>query len=321
MVHSYAIFSAQYAPHVGGVESFTKNLAHELARAGNAVVVVTSRLDESPEVEVQADGVRIVRLPCHALMAGRLPIARRNARHRRLLESVASLGIDRVLVNTRFYEHSVDGLDFARRVGAPAIMLDHGSAYLTFGAGGLAGGLVDAAARAHEHLMTRRDLRRTPTFAGISRKSAAWLATFGIATDLVIPNAIDAPAFRAESSGRDFRAEFGVAPTERLVAYVGRLAGEKGPLELAAAARLLGGGYRVLMAGDGVLRAALESDLPNNVCLLGNLGHPDLSALLSQADVFCLPTRSEGFCTSLLEAGAWGVPCVVPDVGGAREVL
>jgi hypothetical protein len=41
LIHSYALFSAQYAPHVGGVESFTKNLAHELARAGNAVVVIS----------------------------------------------------------------------------------------------------------------------------------------------------------------------------------------------------------------------------------------------------------------------------------------
>ena len=43
--------------------------------------------------------------------------------------------------------------------------------------------------------------------------------------------------------------------------------------------------------------------------------------MLQQANVFCLPTRSEGFCTSLLEASACGVPAVITDVGGARELI
>ena len=92
------------------------------------------------------------------------------------------------------------------------------------------------------------------------------------------------------------------------------------PARLLAAVRQLGEGYAAVLAGEAALRSQLEKDLPANAYLVGNLSHPDLSALLSQASAFCLPTRSEGFCTSLLEAGAWGVPCVVPDVGGAREV-
>ena len=169
--------------------------------------------------------------------------------------------------------------------------------------------------------MTARDVSLGATFAGISEKSAAWLATFGIQTQLVIPNAIDAASFRGESSGRDFRKELGIPEDKTLVAFVGRLAPEKGPERLVEAMRELGERYVAVLAGEGALRPQLEHDLPTNAHLVGNLCHPDLSALLSQANTFCLPTRSEGFCTSLLEAGAWGVPCVVPDVGGAREVL
>ena len=44
MSHHYAIFSAQYLPHVGGVENFTANLAAQLVREGDQVTVVTSRL-------------------------------------------------------------------------------------------------------------------------------------------------------------------------------------------------------------------------------------------------------------------------------------
>lgn len=65
----------------------------------------------------------------------------------------------------------------------------------------------------------------------------------------------------------------------------------------------------------------LGSTKTENVHLLGNLDGPDVSALLKTADIFCLPTRSEGFCTSLLEAGAWGCACVMPLVGGTDELI
>ena len=317
MSRTYAIFSAQYLPHVGGVETFTANLSHQLVLGGERVCVVTSARDDAPEVETQEDGVRIVRLPSMQLMGGRLPLSRHGSRERSLLSAVSGLGVDRVLVNTRFYGTSVTGLRFARDIHVPAVLLDHGSAWLTFGRGEA----LDAAAHAWERRMTARDASLGATFAGISEKSAAWLATFGIKTSLVIPNAIDGAAFRGESSGRDFRFELGIPEDKTLVAFVGRLAPEKGPERLLAAMELLGERCACVLAGEGTLRPQLERGLPANAHLVGNLGHADLSALLSQADVFCLPTRSEGFCTSLLEAGAWGVPCVVPDVGGAREVL
>lgn len=317
MSRTYAIFSAQYLPHVGGVETFTANLSHQLVLGGERVCVVTSARDDAPEVETQEDGVRIVRLPSIQLMGGRLPLSRHGSRERSLLSAASGLGVDRVLVNTRFYGTSVTGLRFAREHDLPAVLLDHGSAWLTFGRGTV----PDAAAHAWERHMTARDASLGATFAGISEKSAAWLATFGIKTSLVIPNAIDGAAFRGESSGRDFRFELGIPEDKTLVAFVGRLAPEKGPERLLAAMELLGERCACVLAGEGTLRPQLERGLPANAHLVGNLGHADLSALLSQADVFCLPTRSEGFCTSLLEAGAWGVPCVVPDVGGAREVL
>lgn len=317
MSRTYAIFSAQYLPHVGGVETFTANLSHQLVLGGERVCVVTSARDDAPEVETQEDGVRIVRLPSIQLMGGRLPLSRHGSRERSLLSAASGLGVDRVLVNTRFYGTSVTGLRFAREHDLPAVLLDHGSAWLTFGRGTV----PDAAAHAWERHMTARDASLGATFAGISERSAAWLATFGIKTSLVIPNAIDGAAFRGESSGRDFRFELGIPEDKTLVAFVGRLAPEKGPERLLAAMGQLGEKYACVLAGEGALRPQLERDLPANAHLVGNLGHADLSALLSQADVFCLPTRSEGFCTSLLEAGAWGVPCVVPDVGGAREVL
>ncbi len=316
MSHNYAIFSARYAPEVGGVESFTANLAKELAAQRNGVTVVASNISGAQDHETQADGVEVVRLPCKPLMNGRLPLPKRNSSHKALLDSPCLKGVDRVLVNTRFYGHSLVGLRFAKERSLPAVVLDHGSDYLTLG-----NPVADAAIRAHEHLITRQCKSFSPTFAGISSASTRWLKTFGIETSLVIPNGIDAKAFREQSSGRDYRRELKVSESQPLVVSIGRLIPEKGMRELTEAARLLGSNYVFAIAGEGPLRRELEADLPNNVILLGNLSHPDVSALLSQADLFCLPSRSEGFCLALLEAGAWGLTPLMTHVGVTDEVM
>ena len=313
---NYAFFSSRYAPEVGGVESFSANLAQELVSMGNEVTIVTSNTANAPSRETQSNGVEIVRLPCRPLMNGRLPLSVRNWEFKNLLNSECLSHVDRVLVNTRFYGHSITGLSFAQDRSLPAVVLDHGSAYLTLG-----NPVADLAIHAHEHLITHRCISFSPTFAGISRASVKWLKTFGIDTNHVIPNSIDASAFRALSSGRDFRKELGVSTEKTLVVSVGRLTPEKGAVELVDAARLLDDSFTFFIAGDGFLRKELEDCLPDNVFLLGNLSHPDLSALLSQADLVCLPSRSEGFCTSLLEAGAWGLTPAITHVGGSDEVM
>lgn len=315
--HTYALFSAHYYPHAGGVESFTQRLAHELMATGNRVFIVTSQLDSSsPEHEVQGDGVEVYRLPAWTFLEGRLPISRRNAAYKETLSRLSSVGIDRVLVNCRFYRHSLEGVRFAKRLGVPVVVLDHGSAHLTIG-----NRFVDWFVKGYEHVVTWRIKGLAPNFAGISKASIHWLEHFDIQTFAVIPNAIDVEAFQSNASGRSFRAEFGCRNEQTLVAFVGRLEKEKGALELVKAMRQLGDEYVCVMAGDGRLRQRIASLNIENVILVGRLEQSDLSALLKEVDVFCLPTRSEGFCTALLEAGAQGANPVMPHVGGTDEVM
>lgn len=59
--------------------------------------------------------------------------------------------------------------------------------------------------------------------------------------------------------------------------------------------------------------------LGRNFNFLGS--HEEVFSLLKMSDVFCLPSRSEGFSNALIEAMACGLPCVATDVGGNREAL
>ena len=75
------------------------------------------------------------------------------------------------------------------------------------------------------------------------------------------------------------------------------------------------------MAGAGPLEADLATNVTPNLHLIGKLDRQDLAALYQQADVYCLPSRSEGFATTLLESAACGTPAIVTNVGGTDELI
>ncbi len=81
---------------------------------------------------------------------------------------------------------------------------------------------------------------------------------------------------------------------------------------------------RLLIVGEGPERAALESavrdlGLSGSVTLAG--GKDDLLPYYRAADVFILPSISEGLSNSMLEAMACGVAVLASRVGGAREAV
>jgi glycosyltransferase involved in cell wall biosynthesis len=93
-----------------------------------------------------------------------------------------------------------------------------------------------------------------------------------------------------------------------------------------AIAALLASGLDVQceFVGDGPTRAAVETAatrLPGAFSFAGRLAHDAVVERLRQADVFVLCSLWEGMPGSVLEAMSIGLPVVVTDVSGTREVV
>lgn len=311
------IFSALYLPTVGGVETYTANLAKALRDLDYRVIVATLNSQELAARE-SSDGIDVVRFPCRAFLGGRYPVSRRNAEYRELRSWLQSQTIDYVIVNTRFYLHSYAGLSFSRSKGIAPVLIEHGSAHLTMG-----NPLIDKGVECVEHLVTAAGKRFNASYYAVSKKASAWLEHFSLTSCGELYNAIDADAYLNQASARPFKDEFDIPETDLIVAFVGRMVPEKGVQAIAEAASMLGNDRNVtfLLAGGGPLFDEMRKRSSEKLHLLGKLSPHDVSALLAQADLFCLPSRSEGFATSLLEAAACYTPSIVTDVGGVDELI
>ena len=143
---------------------------------------------------------------------------------------------------------------------------------------------------------------------------------------MVIPNGIDLARFTPRGRRTEARNRLQLTDSARVLVTVGHLTPIKGVdvlVEAAAAIRTAVPEATYLVAGRGSeherIQRRLEAlGLSGCFRLLGN--HDDIPSLLEAADLFVLPSRSEGQPNAVIEAMAMGVPVVATAVGGVPEV-
>jgi len=159
----------------------------------------------------------------------------------------------------------------------------------------------------------------------------------------------DFVAILGPEAGRRFRAHCTVLPNFTLlpatyrkhqephdcvrVFYIGNIGAGKGIYDILEAARRLKGQvtspFKVILAGpfndrreeQRVRTMVANYHLGETIIFLGTVYEGKKEAAFLQADVFVLPSYSEGMPQSLLEAMAYGLPVVVSNVGGIPEVV
>lgn len=113
--------------------------------------------------------------------------------------------------------------------------------------------------------------------------------------------------------------------------FVGRIVGDKGINELIEAFVLLHKKYndiRLLLIGNfedelDPLKAETKEKITESPFIeyLGPKYDDDLISCYAASDCFVFPSYREGFPNTVMEAGAMGLPCIVTDINGSREII
>ncbi len=132
------------------------------------------------------------------------------------------------------------------------------------------------------------------------------------------------PAPRAEMR-RAMAERFGLPVDGPLLLTPGALIAIKGQALAIEALSDLSDAHLAL-AGTGGDEAALRAlaerlGVADRVHFLGQVSHDVLPGLMAAAEVVVLPSEREGLANVWIEALACGAPLVIPDIGGAREVV
>jgi glycosyltransferase involved in cell wall biosynthesis len=156
-------------------------------------------------------------------------------------------------------------------------------------------------------------LARASFVVARSPRAMALAATWGASGVGVVPHSVAPQAARPTPEG------------PATAAFVGRLVSAKGLDVLLEAIQRLDGRVRLLVAGDGPLRSAVES-AGANVTWLGPVAHEHIDEVYARAHVTCVPSRTtptwaEQFGRVVVESLVRGVPVVASSSGELPWVL
>lgn len=116
---------------------------------------------------------------------------------------------------------------------------------------------------------------------------------------------------------------------EPIILFAGRLCTQKGAMEFIEIAKILNKkaeNLRFVMAGEGELFEALiskciEEGLMDKFHFTGHLSRPELFDLMSESAIFVMPSHSDPFGLSAMEAAYAGLPVILSTECGVKEVL
>jgi glycosyltransferase involved in cell wall biosynthesis len=151
---------------------------------------------------------------------------------------------------------------------------------------------------------------------------------FSPGKSVTVYNGVDTSVFRPKRD-ESIKEELGLGKEHILLGSVGNIRPAKGYDVFLRAARRIHDAYpvtRFVLAGEGSGRLYQELLQLRRQLGLENVFHfigfqQEAASVLNNLDIFVLPSRSEGFSISTIEAMACGVPVVVTRSGGPEEIV
>ncbi len=302
-----------FAPHTGGVESYVRNLAREFAHEGHEVTVVTARYERQLPADDRSEGYRILRAstlfvalntPFDPGMTGLLRRLDADVVHLHYPPPLTSYFATRGLVNRKI----------------PVCLTYHCDLDLPGAGGRLVAG-------AYQRFFLPPTLRRVDRVIVHTRSYGVTSAMLRGRDLTVIPSVVDLERFRPGLDASRLRGELHLQG-KRVLAFTGRLVPHKGVNVILEALAELPSDVVLIVIGAGprlstLVRLARSLDIEDRVRFCPAVSDDELPSFLALADVFVFPSqnRLEGFGLAVAEAMAVGLPVVVADLPGVREII
>ena len=314
---SVAMIISNFHPYIGGAERQAQQLASRMLQNGATVHVVTRRLPGLAPYE-EVDGI-----PVHRVVTfGRT--------------ALASLSYTASALKWLFqHRYETDVLHCHQplspmTIGLLAKALWDKPILVKLTGGGSHGNLREIQ-RLPLTQLRKRMMQRVDSFVAVSGEVVTGLRTWGIPADRIaqIPNGADTDRFVPSTpvDKQHARVALGLEADNLVTIFVGRLSAVKGVDTLLRAWKNVHQVYpnaRLLLLGDGPERTALQAladelELGQTLAFCG--AQPDVLPYFQAADLFALPSVSEGLSNALLEAMAAGLPCVASNIGGNVDLI
>lgn len=305
----------------GGTETSLRELLPALQDDGLQHAVATFTPGEQPPATFAAAGIRV--------FAPSRPLAGRLGRIRHVLRAIADFRPD--LLHTALFEADLAGRVSGILRRTPVLTSLVNTPYVP-----------DAWPSGRLPRLKFRAVKAIDGFLARRATHAFHAVTQAVADQMVADLQIEPSRIWVVARGRSLdrlgepsvtrrdavRTRMGLEPEAPVLLNVGRHEPQKGQADLITAAGALTRTHpnlRVLIAGrEGrstpeLRRRIQKAEVAEVVQLLG--ARDDIGDLLCAADVFVFPSRYEGIGGAMLEAMIMGVPVVVSDLAGLREVL
>ena len=171
-------------------------------------------------------------------------------------------------------------------------------------------------------------LRQADRIIAVSHLTARMIVErYGIAAEkiTVVHNAVS-----HQEAGQVYRAERrGISRGEKMVLFLGRITFQKGPdyfVEAAAQVLRVLPDVRFVMAGTGdmverMIERVAELGIGNRFHFTGFLQGEEIERIFSLSDLYVMPSVSEPFGISPLEAMLYDVPVIISRQSGVAEIL
>ncbi len=314
-----AMLISRYPPSPGGAEQQARSLSVSLARAGVRVTVLTQRLSRAQPRFERVDGVDVRRMG--------FPGTSRAASFLFLADAFLWL------LRTR----PAPDVFHAHMISSPALLACFAGGFfrrtcvVKVACAGPYGDVLTSERSLLGRLKLRWVLKKADRLVCLSPAIEGEVRGRGAPAGAVvlIPNGVDADRFRPPRDGAEkesLREELGLS-RGRWILFAGRMTSQKRPdLVLEAFARVHEEfpDARLLLAGDGPLRPALEEKIDESGLKGRVLCRPHSSridAYYRACDIFALASEGEGLSNSLLEAMSTGLICAASRIPGNEDLI